>query len=172
MKIRITYQRLGLHLAILCSLYCGNRVGASPAAPHPDATGSPARPSAFSPYPTDSEIFQARLFDEPIIPVGREVKPEENEALAEALTGYGYHTNSDDFSSLTSFLETHPVSRWRGSLLLHLGTEYYTRGYYSRALATWEEAWKWWEPLHDHKSKPQADRALGEIGRASCRERV
>src|ERR1035438_10178046 len=64
-------SKFAVPFALLCAHCCGNRVGASPAVPHPDAAGGPARRSAFSPYPTDSEIFQARLFDEPIIPVGR-----------------------------------------------------------------------------------------------------
>jgi hypothetical protein len=88
----------------------------------------------FSQNPTEQEIFNARIFDEPLIPLAGEPTPEENRALADALVSYANRTSLDDFSSLTGFLANYPQSSWSGSLLLHLGVEYYNLGYYSRAL--------------------------------------
>ena len=86
-------------------------------------TGSPAGALILSPQPTASEISNARVFDEPLLVIGGEPGAEENKALADALAGYSYRTNLDDFSSLTGFLARFPESAWSGSLLLHLGTE-------------------------------------------------
>src|SRR5665213_3863883 len=87
----------------------------------------------FSAQPTSTEISNARVFDEPLLPMGGEPEAEECKALAGALAEYSYRTNLDDFSSLTDFLARFPHSTWAGSLLLHLGTEYYNYGYYSKA---------------------------------------
>src|SRR5437763_15474270 len=80
---------------------------------------------AFSANPTPQEFFRARVFEEPLVPIGGEPTPKENAALAEALLGYGKRSGPDDFSSLTGFLETHPRSPWRAALLTGLGLEYY-----------------------------------------------
>ena len=128
-------------------------------------TGSPAAELRFSPRPTVSEISNARVFDEPLLCIGGEPSVEENKALADALVDYSYRTNRDDFSSLTGFLARFPESAWTGSLLLHLGTEYYNYGYYSKAMEAWEQAWQQFKNADDPKGKAQADRALGELAR-------
>jgi YD repeat-containing protein len=122
-------------------------------------------PLHFSKEPTESEIFNARVFDEPLVPVGGEPQAEDTLALADALTVYSSRTNLDDFSSLTGFLSRFPQSAWNPSLLLHLGTEYYNYGYYSEALDAWEQAWNQFKDINDPKAKTQADRALGELAR-------
>jgi len=119
----------------------------------------------FSAQPTSAEISSARIFDEPLIPMGGEPTIEENRSLASALTAYASRTDFDDFSSITGFLDSFPDSKWSGSLLLHLGTEYYNSGYYSRALSAWEQAWQQCKTINDGLGKAQADRALGELAR-------
>ena len=126
-------------------------------------SGGPAGTLRFSPQPTVPEISDARVFDEPLLPMGVEPGEEENKALADALANYSYRTNLDDFSSLTGFLSRFRESTWSGSLLLHLGIEYYNYGYYSKALDAWEQAWKQCENVDDSKAKTQADRALGNL---------
>src|SRR4051812_32264537 len=91
----------------------------------------------FSPNPTPQEIFQARVFEEPLVPIGVDPTPAENAALAAALLGYSKRSGPDDFSSLTGFLDTYPKSSWNAALLINLGLIYYSTGYYSRALAAW-----------------------------------
>jgi tetratricopeptide (TPR) repeat protein len=119
----------------------------------------------FSQQPTELEVFNARVFDEPLIPLGGKPKPEDTQALADDLTQYANRSSPDDFSSLTSFLAHFPNSVWSPSLLLHLGIEYYRSGYFSRALDAWQRAWKECEPLTDPKERTQADRSLGELAR-------
>jgi len=62
----------------------------------------------FSAQPTPQELFRARVFAEPLVPVGAEPGAAENAALADALLGYAKRVSPDDFSSLTGFLEQHP----------------------------------------------------------------
>jgi hypothetical protein len=128
-------------------------------------TGSPAGTLRFSPQPTIAEISNARVFDEPLLPIGGQPSSLENKALADALAGYAARTNFDDLSSIANFLDRFPNAAWSGSLLLHLGAEYYNYGYYAKALDAWEQAWRHLKDADDPKGKPQADRALGELAR-------
>src|ERR1035441_5595663 len=65
---------------------------------------------AFPAEPGPEDIFRARVFEEPLVPVGGEPSSAENAALAVALLGYGKRSGPDDFSGLTGFLEEHPRS--------------------------------------------------------------
>jgi len=82
----------------------------------------------FSPNPTSQDIFLARLFEEPLVPIGADPTPAENAALAAALLDYAKRSGPDDFSGLTGFLEAYPKSPWNAALLTNLGLEYYYRG--------------------------------------------
>ena len=119
----------------------------------------------FSAQPDEAEIFKARVFDEPLIPIGGQPQAADTKALANALSVYANRTNTDDFSSLTGFLASFPTSPWSPSLTLHLGTEYYNTGHYSKALGSWEQAWEACKNITDGPGKAQADRALGELAR-------
>jgi RHS repeat-associated protein len=117
----------------------------------------------FSAPPTKAEILQARVFDEPLVPVGGEPLAVENSALATALLQHSQRSRADDFVRLTRFLDQHPKSAWRAALLTGLGLEYYQTAYYSRALAAWEEAWALGQKATDVQGKLLADRALCEL---------
>ena len=117
----------------------------------------------FSASPTTQEIFRARVFEEPLVPIGGEPGADENAALAAALVGYAKRSGPDDFASLTGFLEKHPQSPWRAALLTGLGLEYYNTAHYSLALEAWEKAWPLAKEATDHKGKAIADRAAGEL---------
>jgi RHS repeat-associated protein len=156
-------RNIGRLLTLLPVLLCVNLAtlaGSQELQEKPPATGL-----HFSSHPTDGEISKARVFDEPLVPVGGEPNPAENKALADALIAYASRTNIDDFSALTGFSSRFPQSSWEPSLLLHLGTEYYNFGYYSEALDTWEQSWQQFKNVDDPKGKAQADRALGELVR-------
>ncbi len=70
------------------------------------------------------EIFNLRVFSEPLVPIGGEPSAEENRALVDALNQYDSRSNQDDFSSLRSFVSSHPASKWAASLLTDMGIEY------------------------------------------------
>jgi RHS repeat-associated protein len=124
---------------------------------------APRTTLAFSERPTPEELFRARVFEEPLVPVGGEPSPSENAALADALLGYAKRSGPDDFASLTGFLEAHPQSPWRAALLTDLGLEYYNTAHYSLALEAWREAWSLAKDATDMKGKAIADRAAGEL---------
>lgn len=117
----------------------------------------------FSARPTSQEIFRARVFEEPLVPIGGEPSAEENAALVGALLGYAKRGGPDDFASLTEFMEKHPTSPWRAALLTSLGLEYYNTAHYSLALDAWEKAWPLAKDATDAKGKAIADRAAGEL---------
>jgi hypothetical protein len=117
----------------------------------------------FSVSPTAQEFFHARIFEEPLVPIGGEPGEGGNSALASALLQYSRRSGPDDFTSLTSFLENHPRSPWRAALLTGLGLEYYNTAYYSRALEAWEEAWVLGQKATDARGKFLADRTVCEL---------
>jgi RHS repeat-associated protein len=117
----------------------------------------------FSLNPTSQDIFQARIFEEPLVPVGADPTPAENAAFADALVGYSKRSGPDDFSSLTEFLQGHPTSAWSASCLTNLGLEYYNTGHYSKTLDVWIKAWELAGEATDLKGKAVADRAVGEL---------
>jgi RHS repeat-associated protein len=117
----------------------------------------------FSGRPTVQEIFRARVFEEPLVPIGGEPGAEENAALAKALLSYAKRSGPDDFSSLTEFLDKYSKSPWRAALLTDLGLEYYNTAHYSLALEAWEKAWPLVKEATDMKGKAIADRAAGEL---------
>jgi RHS repeat-associated protein len=117
----------------------------------------------FSASPTTQELFRARIFQEPLVPIGGEPGVDENAALAAALLGYANRSGPDDFASLTGFLEQHPKSPWRAALLTDLGLEYYNTAHYSLALEAWEKARPLAKQAHDARGKAIADRAVGEL---------
>jgi RHS repeat-associated protein len=112
--------------------------------------------------PTPSDIVRARIFEEPLVPVGAEPTAEENAAFASALSSYTTG-RGDDFSALTSFLDAHPDSSWNIALLTNLGLEYYRLGHYSKSLQAWTTACSIALPAADPAHKPLADRAIGEL---------
>jgi YD repeat-containing protein len=118
---------------------------------------------AFPASPTAEDIFRARIFEEPLVPMGAEPTPEENADFAAALVNYAECGGPDDFSALTAFLDAHPGSPWNGALLTNLGLVYYRRGHYSRALRAWNSASAVAMTVTDPAQKPLADRAIGEL---------
>lgn len=117
----------------------------------------------FPTRPTVEDFFRARVFEEPLVPIGGEPSDAENAELAAALLGYSKRNGPDDFASLTSYLEKHPQSVWRAALLTCLGLEYYNTAHYSKTFDAWSEAWKLSKAATDAKGKAMADRAAGEL---------
>jgi RHS repeat-associated protein len=151
----------------------------SPGSPAPEQAGAAAAVSmnrsgshlkaqratlAFSAQPTtEEEISRARVFVDPLEPVGGEPSPSDNAALADALRGYAQRRGPDDFSSLTAFLQAHPRSPWAASVLTGLGTEYYNTAHYSLALDAWRQAWAHANEVQNAKGKAVIDRAVSEL---------
>ena len=76
------------------------------------------------------------------MPVGGRPAVAENQALARLVAAYHADPGLDIVGGVEQFLATHPGSAWRASLRANLGTLQRQRGAFSRALASWEEAWR------------------------------
>ncbi len=85
------------------------------------AVQPPSSQPVFSDPPTDQEFFHARVLAGPLVPIGAATTPDENRALAAALLAFTQRDTTDDASALTKFLDEHPQSAWRASLLTYLG---------------------------------------------------
>jgi RHS repeat-associated protein len=128
----------------------------------------PSAQTGFSDTPSDSEIWRAHIFSEPLTPVGK-TTPQENHELAQALTAFLQRTNGDDFAALNQFLSSHPDSPWRASLLTGLGGLYRHTGWFSKALAAWEEAWKLAKDETQPQPRATADLAVAELAELNAR---
>ncbi len=128
--------------------------------PHLDP---PSLEIKFSDPPTDQEIFLVRLFEEPLIPIGKPTAPEENRALARAILDYRNRQSPDDVHALTECLTAYPNSAWRISLLVDLGLIYRRTGYFTKAMSAWSEAWQLGQDETAPHAKAEVDRAVGEL---------
>jgi RHS repeat-associated protein len=127
----------------------------------PRVTAPPRAPS-FSPEPGDLEFRRVRIFTEALVPVGRPTRPEENRALAAALIAYVEKGDTEAVSGVLEFLLRFPDSPWRASLMANVGTVFSQTGYYSRALRSWDEAWRLTKAATDVNGRAVADYALGQ----------
>jgi RHS repeat-associated protein len=129
----------------------------------------PSLTPVFSLNTTDFEIFRSGVFIEPLVPMSEPTSATENRALADALLAFHDRKHPDDVSSVLQFLNQHPTSSWRVSLLVNLGLIYRKTGYFSRALDAGEEAWSLSKNENGRKAQAMADRALGELAELNAR---
>jgi hypothetical protein len=67
------------------------------------------------------EISEARIFENPLVPVGADPEVHENASLAAALQGYAKRSGPDDFSSLIDFIDAPPADRaWSGPVVFRM----------------------------------------------------
>ena len=119
--------------------------------------------AAFSDPPTESELTGARLFHEPLLPLGAVPGPAENRALAGALRSFQASDPARDPSRLVAFLKAHPASSWAPSLHLNLGLHYSRAGLFTRALESWRECWTLARNMSGSRAKLIAGAAAGNL---------
>src|SRR5260221_7417237 len=127
----------------------------------PTVTAPPSRP-VFSSVPTDGEILRARVFPEPIVPIGAS-SPEENAALGAALLAYVDHREPNTLGPIARFMETHPTSVWQPSLLLNAGLVFLQQGFFTRAAQDFRVAWTLAKDLPAPTAHAVADQAVGQL---------
>jgi RHS repeat-associated protein len=127
------------------------------------AVTPPSITPQFSAIPTDREFVSARVFPETLVPVGGPTSLDENQALAKAVLAYVTVESREDVSSFTTFLADRPASPWRASLLANLGLVYRRTGYFTRALATEQDAWNLAKGSQEVNGVATANLALGEL---------
>jgi RHS repeat-associated protein len=148
------------------------------AAERSDVSGeTPKSGPQFSKNPTDQELFECNILAEPLVPIGGGSEPKANRALAAALLGQSARSrekvsldhNVTPGSRLREFLSRFPTSHWRAAVLLNLGLMERQSGYYSRALISFEEAWKLSQNATGPRAQALANRALGEVAELNSR---
>src|SRR5262249_39190022 len=72
---------------------------------------------------------------------------------------------SDYVKPLQAFMQAHPQSHWSAALLTNMGFGYYHDGYYSRAMAAWQEAWNKGKDAPSFQAQRMIDRAAGELAK-------
>ena len=117
----------------------------------------------FSASPMNHEFARARVFSEPLYPVGDEPTTVENKGLATALQSFQRRGLNGDTSAVDEFLNDHPNSPWAASLLVNLGTLHRKTGALSKALVAWQRTWDLAREATDEMGKAIADRALGNL---------
>src|SRR5260221_2225275 len=127
----------------------------------PTVTAPPSRP-VFSSVPTDGEILRARVFPEPIVPIGAS-SPEENAALGAALLAYVDHREPNTLGPIARFMETHPTSVWQPSLLLNAGLVFLQQGFFTRAAQDFRIAWGLAKDTPTPAARAIADQAVGQL---------
>jgi RHS repeat-associated protein len=123
----------------------------------------------FSANPAEDEFFRARVFAEPLVPIGGRPTAAENADLAAALLSYAKRSGPDDFASLTTFLDQHPQSPWAASVLTGLGIEYYNTAHYSLALDAWTKVLPLGKGVRDARGKALCERAFAELAYLDAR---
>jgi len=122
----------------------------------------PATP-VFSAYPTEEELFRARVFEEPLVPVMAPSRPRRTSPSPERSWRTRAEEGGEAVDAFVAFLEAHGTSPWRASLLLNLGIVYRRTGYPSRALEAFSEAWGIARQAEDPAGGAVADRAVAEL---------
>ncbi|HEY3853563.1 MAG TPA: RHS repeat-associated core domain-containing protein [Verrucomicrobiae bacterium] len=112
-----------------------------------------------------------QFFHEALVAVGGTPAQSETDDLKSALTAFSASKSSGqpDWSTLSSFLASHPQSPWNASLLLNLGEEYYQNGYFSRAMDAWQQSWNSSKSAPDPIGQAVANRAVAQLLRMQCR---
>ncbi|HEY9684034.1 MAG TPA: RHS repeat-associated core domain-containing protein [Oculatellaceae cyanobacterium] len=128
-----------------------------------ELTHPSVRKLVFSANPTDLELFNARVFSDPLIPMDNTVTPSENLELAKALSTFREKNNPEDRSDLSKFIEQHSKSRWRPALELGLGEKSLETGYLTEALKYWSSAWNSAKKQTDPQRKAIADSAIANL---------
>jgi hypothetical protein len=127
------------------------------------AVQPPSLDLAFSAQATDGEISRARVFPVPMVALGKSGSMSENRDLARALQQFRDRTDADDASGLEDFLNQHPDSKWRVSLLANLATHYRSTMQLTKAMAAWREAWELGKTTTEPGVKDIADEAVSEL---------
>ena len=132
------------------------------------STAGAATSNTSGDSPTVAQLFALHVLPEPLAPAG-DPNPAENAALKETLNAFQSRGQSDDFSSLESYLAANLKSPWRMAVLTNLGLLYYHAGYSSKCIPAYHDAWKIGKSATDLRAKALADCAAGEYTKMLAR---
>jgi RHS repeat-associated protein len=118
--------------------------------------------SVFSlPSPaTTADLENARLFPEALVPVNGRPTASDNAALAAALEAFA---PKRDVTVLEAYVGGNAGSPWLVSVLTNLGLLEYQDGYFSKALADWNQAWTLGKNAGSPAAQAIVNRAVAEL---------
>lgn len=116
----------------------------------------------FAAVPTVDAIRQARVFAEPLAPVGGEPGEQDTAALARALEQFAAGRGAGRGRVFEAFLVAHPDTPWRASVSAGLASLLWSEGYFSKAAGYWDQAWQLAKDATDPAGRAVADYAIGE----------
>lgn len=140
------------------------------------APQAPAR-NVQAPLPEPPPMIAVESFPELLVAT-TPTTPEQDSALLAAVRAFAPEgdttTARKDFPDrakpFLDFLAQYPSSGWAMALHINLGLGYHRSGYYSRALASYEQAWALGKhSTINNEAKRLADRAVGELLRMHAR---
>lgn len=111
-----------------------------------------------------SAAIQGARLQEPLVPMGS-TDASEDEVLLANLRLYERRSQPDDLSALASFVTDRPRSVWTPAIQTNLGYSYLHYGFFSRAIASFEQAWRRGKDATDPRAKALIDRAVAELAR-------
>jgi len=123
---------------------------------------SPTTELVFSANPADEEIAHARVFQTPIVTVGKVADPGENSDLATALVAFRSRQDSDDASAIENFLKLHPSSPRNISLKANLAEHYRHTSQFSKAVDAYQQVWALGKNVTDLNGHQVVDQAIGD----------
>lgn len=136
----------------------------------------PAR-NVQEPLPAPPPMIAVESFPELLVAT-TPTTPEQDSALMAAVQAFAPEGDTamarKDFPErakpFLDFLTQYPSSGWAMALHINLGLGYHRSGYYSRALASYEQAWALGKnSTINNEAKRLADRAVGELLRMHAR---
>ncbi len=111
---------------------------------------------------TTEILMNARVLPEQLIPTAPPTA-EQNAGLARALERLAIVPADRRPFVIDQYIEAHPTSPWRASLLTNAGVLYDREAYFSRAAAYWTQAWELTRQSDEPHIRVLADYALGEL---------
>jgi RHS repeat-associated protein len=130
----------------------------------------PAPPSKqIVDFTEDDDFFRGHVFAQPLVAKRGKSSVEENKALAKTMDIFSKRAATDDFSGVEEFLGRYPNSKWSVSLLSNLATSYFKKGYFSKALQTWESVWSLGKEETEPDLKVVVDDAVAQLAKMNAR---
>lgn len=152
-----------------------NLFAPAPKAVAPQPAAAPR--NVQEPLPAPPPMIAVESFPELLVAT-TPTTPEQDSALMAAVQAFAPEGDTamarKDFPErakpFLDFLAQYPSSGWAMALHINLGLGYHRSGYYSRALASYEQAWALGKnSTINNEAKRLADRAIGELLRMHAR---
>lgn len=145
-------SRIALRSVAVCMCAWMLAVGLAMAAPIvPDNKASSERVD---------ELFNAIGLPEPLT---GSVSEAESNALREAVTSFTQNPDLSNNNKLAEYLDRFPQSNWAPAINVNLGLLYLHDGYFTRAIAAWQQAWELGRDAKEPQARALVDRAVGEL---------